>query len=437
MRFGRAGFKKSFTTMRDLRPAGFGLRLYLIAMSMLRPFAQLLLKRRIARGKEHPERWREKMGIATVDRPSGRLVWLHAVGLGEVMALRGIIATLATIDPDLSFLVTSSTRQSAEVFSKNLPPRTVHQFLPLDVPAYAQRFLSHWSPNLAIWSEQDLWPGLVFYADEYSIPQALINARMNEKSFLERSAARAVYADMFQRFFRISAQDKSTATYITTLGAEGDIRVDGSIKPLAQPITTDLADHLILNAAIADRLCWVVCPSHPDDEAIALTAHRNVTAAHPNALLIIIPRFVERGMAICDDARKQGFDVAQRSNGDAITTKTQVYVADTLGEAGFWYSLCHCAVIGGGFDDTQGHNPWEAARLGCPILHGPNTANFQRDYCVLDDNGGAVCIQNAQQLADAILQLDRNEMIAAQTDAVDQMTKPFDKLARDLIAAIE
>jgi 3-deoxy-D-manno-octulosonic-acid transferase len=162
-----------------------------------------------------------------------------------------------------------------------------------------------------------------------------------------------------------------------------------------------------------------------------------VNAAHPNALLIIIPRFVERGLTICDDARKQGFDVAQRSVGGAITAKTQVYVADTLGEAGYWYGLCHCAVIGGGFDDTQGHNPWEAARLGCPILHGPNTANFQRDYSVLDGNGGAVCIQNAQQLADAILQLDRNEMIAAQTDAVDQMTKPFDKLARDLIAAIE
>ena len=170
-------------TLRHRLAEHISLALYRAATSALRPLLPLHLKKRLQRGREHSERWREKQGFSSLPRPVGKLVWLHAVGLGEVLALRGMIVALQTCDPCLQFLVTSSTTASAETFDKNLPPRTIHQFLPLDTGRYTQRFLDHWHPDLALWSEQDIWPGLVTQTARRGIPQALINVRMNATSF--------------------------------------------------------------------------------------------------------------------------------------------------------------------------------------------------------------------------------------------------------------
>jgi 3-deoxy-D-manno-octulosonic-acid transferase len=102
------------------------LRAYLLAVRGLGPLLPGYLRRRLKRGKEDPERWREKLGEASLQRPDGPLIWLHAVGLGEVMALRGLIAAVGQVRPDLSFLVTSSARSSALAFAGNTPPRTQH-----------------------------------------------------------------------------------------------------------------------------------------------------------------------------------------------------------------------------------------------------------------------------------------------------------------------
>jgi 3-deoxy-D-manno-octulosonic-acid transferase len=99
------------------------LALYRAATSALTPLLPLHLKKRLKRGREHPERWREKLGFSSLPRPVGKLVWLHAVGLGEVLALRGMIVALQACDPKLQFLVTSSTLASADTFDKNIPPK--------------------------------------------------------------------------------------------------------------------------------------------------------------------------------------------------------------------------------------------------------------------------------------------------------------------------
>ena len=115
--------------------------MYLRMSILLAPLLRLHLKRRIAKGKEESSRLQERRGYSDVIRPNGSLIWLHAVGLGEVMALRGFILLLAKYSPESYFLVTSSTKASAQVFKENLPPRTIHQYFPLDVPVYCERFL--------------------------------------------------------------------------------------------------------------------------------------------------------------------------------------------------------------------------------------------------------------------------------------------------------
>ena len=216
--------------MADPAPTGALLRLYLGLTGAAAPFATRHLKKRLLRGKEAPDRWREKLGETALPRPEGPLIWMHAVGLGEVLALRGLIDAMRAVRPDLHFLVTSSARASGEVFDRNRPPNTVHQFLPLDTRPFIRRFLDHWRPDLSVWAEQDLWPGFVVETHARGIPLAMINARMDARAFASRRRAARLYGDLYARFALIAAQDEATASHLRALAPGRAVAVMGSLK---------------------------------------------------------------------------------------------------------------------------------------------------------------------------------------------------------------
>lgn len=366
---------------------GLALQGYLALSRGIPLLAPRLLNRRLARGKEHPDRWREKLGEPTLSRPDGPLIWLHAVGLGETLALRGLITALAEQAPAAQFLVTSTTRGSAEVFAQNLPPLTRHQFLPLDAPTYLNRFLDHWRPSLSIWAEQDLWPGAVTATAARGIPLALVNARMNAEAYARRSRWKGLYANLFARFALITAQDDTTAHHLQALGATG-VSVTGSLKAAAPPLSADPSELAKAREALTGLHPVLLASSHPEDEFIALSALR---AAPKRPLLLIAPRDPHRGAEIAARVAEQGLTATRRSVGQGPTA--DVWILDTFGELGLWYRLCPATLIGGTFGPTEGHNPWEPAALGSAILHGPRTANFAADFAALHQAGAAQLVQ--------------------------------------------
>ncbi len=378
------------------------LRGYLLASGLLPLVAPAVLRRRLARGKEDPARWREKLGEATLPRPAGRPVWLHAVGLGEVLALRGLIAAMAARDADLSFLVTSTARSSAQVMAANLPPRTVHQFLPLDAPGYVARFLDHWRPGLSVWAEQDLWPGAVAATAARGIPLALVNARMNAAAFARRRRAAGLYHALLGRFALVTAQEEDSARHLAALGA-GGVQVMPSLKSAAPPLACDAAELGRLRAALAGRRVWAAVSTHAGDEGAAFPAHLSVLAQAPGACLIVAPRLPARVDEIARVAQGFGLALARRSAGQGLDALPEggVYLADTFGETGLWYRLAPVALVGGGFG-IGGHNPWEAAALGCAVLHGPDVANFAPDYVAFHTAGAARAVPDAAALAVAL-----------------------------------
>lgn len=409
---------------------GWHLAAYRVFSHALPVVAPALLRRRLARGKEDPARWREKLGEATVPRPEGPLVWLHAVGLGEVLALRGLIAAMSAQRPELSFLVTSSARSSAQVMAMNLPPRTQHQFLPVDAPRYLGRFLAHWRPGLSVWAEQDLWPGAVAAADRAGVPLALVNARMNEASFARRRRARGLYADLLSRFRLIAAQDEASARHLAALGAVAP-RITGSLKAAAPPLAADPAELEAMRAALAGRPLWLLASSHDEDEAVALAAHLQRLQQDPQALLVIVPRDPPRAPEIAAAAGTLGLTAALKSRSAFPAPATQVHVADAFGELGLWYRLAPAALIGGTFGPTEGHNPWEPAALGSAILHGPRTANFAADFAQLDGSGAALPVTPAG-LPQALSQ-DHTDMAARARALSDAARGSLAPLAADLL----
>jgi 3-deoxy-D-manno-octulosonic-acid transferase len=415
-------------------PWGTALRLYGWAARGLGLVAPLLLKRRLRRGKEDPARWREKLAEPSAPRPDGTLIWLHAVGLGEVMALRGLIVELSARRPDVSFLVTSTARSSAAVVAANLPPRTKHQFLPLDAPRFIQRFLDHWRPDLSIWSEQDLWPNFVREIHQRGIPIALVNARMNTAAGQSRARAGRLYADLYARFALIAAQDDQSARALEALGAPGPVLRHASLKVAAPPLSADAERLDTFRTALGDRPRWCLASSHPEDEALALEALRALRKAGDTALLIVAPRRIERGAEIVRAAKAQGFRAALRSVGDNAEG-CDVYVADSFGEMGLWYRLCNRVLMGGTFGPVEGHNPWEPARLGAAVLHGPRVANFAADYAALDGAGGALLVMDANEIAGQ-LSADLGPMADRARALAERGSHDIADLAKRLVALL-
>jgi 3-deoxy-D-manno-octulosonic-acid transferase len=401
--------------------APLSLRAYLAATHLVRLFAKRHLRKRVERGKESPTRWTEKLGKPSIQRPEGPLIWLHAVGLGEVLSLRGLIHEMAK-KTDAHFLVTSSTRAGADAFANNAPPRTIHQFLPLEAPTYRRAFLDHWAPDLCVWAEQDIWPGFVAELAKRGIPQALIAARMNAESQTRHAKMKSVFSFIYKQMRVITAQDEATQKHLTNLGAQ-DVRTTGSLKPSAPPLQCDQQELDRLADMLSDRFVWMAAPAHQADVDLALAAHAVLLPTNPTALLIIAPRFPDRPLVV-------SMPHTTRSLGEGPGGK--VWLCDTLGELGLFYRLASAALIGGTNDKTEGHNPWEAVVLQTAVFHGPRTANFANDYAALDENG-ATCVASPAQLHDALLS-DLEPKIAAANTLRQLHAKATATLAHDLVA---
>lgn len=405
--------------------------LYRVLTSALRPFLRRHLIRRISAGKEDPIRWSEKLAQTSAERPEGQLIWLHAVGLGETLALRGVIQEMQIRLPDARFLVTSSTRASAEVFLENAPPRTTHQFLPFDTPKYVEIFLDHWRPDLLVWTEQELWPGYLLEAAQRGIPQVLINARMTDKGFARRRRFGSLYKALYSHFELIFVQNQRTERHMRALGAKS-VSVNGLLKANNPTLGCDQKELTELQTFLSERFVWIVASSHPEDEALALAAHCRLLEKDAEALLVLVPRFPSRAEEIIENnAELAPCIYSGQSN------NSSVWIVDQFGTLGLWYRLANAAVIGGTNSEVNGHNPWEAVSLGCPVLHGPKFENFEADYPLLDEAGGALSINSAEQLSAALL--DRGALTKMrsaanvcrkeQKQAVSQM---FDTMAQIL-----
>ncbi|MFB0931294.1 MAG: glycosyltransferase N-terminal domain-containing protein [Ascidiaceihabitans sp.] len=416
---------------------GLQLRGYLILRRVLQPVMRRVLAGRICKAKENAARAGERLGIATQVRPTGRVVWMHAVGLGEVLALRPLIVGMQQVAPDLNFVITSTARSSADVLGQNLPANTVHQFLPLDGPTYMAKFLDHWQPCLSIWSEQDIWPGAIHDCAARDIPLAYVNGRMDNKSTAKRARLAGLYKKVFGLFDLITVQDEQTAENLSSLGGR-DVRVTGSLKPAAEPLSVDVGMLATLQVALEGRKIWVAASTHCEDEAVLIDAQRELVKRDPSWLLILAPRAPARGDEIEGALVQAGLTCTRRSKGGQPDPSHSVWIVDSFGELGLWYRLAAAAFVGGSYGSLGGHNPWEAICLNLLVCHGPNVANFAKDYEVLDYSGASQPLpddaSSVPALVDFVVQSQTTQAnVGALVEDAKAALKP---LVKDLIVMI-
>jgi 3-deoxy-D-manno-octulosonic-acid transferase len=338
------------------------------------PFVVHYLKSRRRQGKEDSERFSERLGFPGLERPKGPLVWVHAASIGEATSVLALIERMLDERSGLEILITTGTVAAARLLEPRLPPGARHQFVPADLPSAVERFLDHWRPDLALWVESELWPNLVLMTRRRNIPMLLLNARLSARSHARWRIWGALARPMLGSFALCLAQDDVQGARFHELGACRVASV-GDLKSAAKTLPTDAVALDALRRQIGDRPRWLAASTHEGEEDIAIAVHRKIAGDHPGLLTIVAPRHPVRGDEIAAMAEAQGLRIARRSKSEPIDGDTDIYLADTFGELGVFYSLAGVAFVGGSLIDKGGHNPFEAARLDCAVLLGPYTAN--------------------------------------------------------------
>lgn len=378
-----------------------GLALYRGLTSIATPAVDILLNRRLARGKEDPDRLPERRGIASRERPPGPLVWLHAASVGEAQSALSLISRMLDARPEISILVTTGTVTSARLLAERLPPRSFHQFVPVDCPSWVGRFFDHWRPDLALWMESELWPNLLGEAAARSIPAILVNGRMSARSFGNWRRFAGSARSLLGKFVLCLAQTEEQAERLRRLHAPA-VDCVGNLKYSAVPLPADEEALQLHRTAFQGRPLWLAASTHPGEEVAAASVHRHLKDRYPDILSIIVPRHPARAAEIAETLRAHGLTVMRRSEKPALSGGTEIYLADTMGELGLFYRLAPIAFVGGSLSPHGGHNPLEPAQLGCAILYGPDMTNFQTVADTLERHGGARRCADTDDLAQTV-----------------------------------
>ncbi len=380
------------------------LRLYRWLVILITPFLKIHLRRRLARGKEDPARLYERFGGASLPRPKGKLVWIHAASVGESVSVLKLIQDLTDQHPKIKILLTTGTVTSARLMAQRLPKSVIHQYIPLDVPNWMARFLDHWQPNHVMILESELWPNMLAEIKRRSISCWLVNARLSPKSYCRWRYLRGIFATLMSAFDKIFTPTPETLQRLKTLGGiQAELSVN--LKYTTDPLPVNEAELADLKKSLK-RPVLAVVSTHAGEESFILESVQVLKKEHPTLLVILAPRHPDRSETVLSILSDFGLSVARRSLREVPTAKTNVWLIDTIGDLGLVYSLAPVCVLGGSFEAIGGHNPIEPYNLGCIVVQGKNTFNFTDTNQVLEAALTEVTTQ--AELSKALLSLYDN-----------------------------
>ena len=378
---------------------------YKLLTYLFYPFAPFFLFLRKLKKKEHPIRYKEKLSQINTPRGEGFLIWFHVASVGEAMSILPLIENLEQEQKIKKILITTITLSSAEVLQKRLSEnkKIVHQFLPFDIPIFVNKFLNHWSPNLSIFVESEIWPNLIFQIKKRNIPLLLVNGRITKKTFNRWNLLKNFSKKIFEKFDLCLVANTESENFLKILGVQ-NIKNYGNLKFTNTKINSKKSLDSILISKIEGRKIWCAASTHPTEEIFCAETHLKLKKIYNNILTIIIPRHVNRVRKIKDDLSNLNLKIVSYSSFNKMSIDTDILVIDTYGEASKFFNVSKCVFLGGSLIKHGGQNPIEPSRLGCKIFHGPNVNNFTEIYEYLKSLGVANKIHSPEELNQSLVE---------------------------------
>lgn len=408
------------------------LTLYRTLYYVLTLFVRLWIYVRLFQRKEDPLRYRERFGCTRLKRPEGQIFWFHGASNGECLSFLSLIRNYQEKFPHVHFLITSQTRTSAELVKSKLPKKAMHQFIPLDHPVYIKRFLSHWKPDIAFWTESELWPNLLQEA-ESKMPLVLLNGRLSQTSHKNWQRFPKTAQRILSSFTLLFAQSKIALERFQSLGIK-EAQYLGNLKFSGRPLEANPEKLKHLKAQLKDRPVWAASCTHPGEEEIIIQAHKQLKKTLKDVVTIIIPRHPHRADKLRQTWEAEGLSVAQRSHEEDLKPKTDIFLFDATGELGLIYRACPIVLMAGSLiEGIGGHNPLEAANLKCLLCVGPYTKNNQEIYDLFLENKACRVVTSPKDLSNTLLEFmentkERDKMIKRSFDLATHQQNVLDTI---------
>lgn len=346
--------------------------LYSVLYTLISPLFIVRLWFKARHNPAYRQRIAERFSLRLYGTPVD--VWLHLVSLGEVVAATGLIERLLLAKKTV--LITTMTPAGAMQVERQFANRVQHRYIPYDIPWAVRRFAHFYQPKLAVILETELWPSLIIETQRAGVPLLLCSACLSPESYRGYQKIRFFMKRLLNSIQGIYAQTSDDAERFIDLGAApAKVSVVGNIKLQLHALPKPNPEQLSLKSHWGkDRPVVIAASTHHDEEAQILDAWPAFSAKYHDALLVIAPRHPERFAAVREQILAHGLQLIARSEKQAPSRQTQVFLLDTLGELRSFYALCDFAFVGGSLVPVGGHNVLEPISLGAVSFVGPYVA---------------------------------------------------------------
>ena len=400
----------------------------------------LLAKQRCRRGLP------QRLGLSTekasppLGDPSAGVIWIHAVSLGEVVAVVPLVRDLRRRYPSARLIVSTVTETGREAVEQRLEGLAEHRYAPLDFPWVVNHVIDRLRPLLYIFVETELWPNLLRSLRRRSIPSLLVNGRLSTRSFTRQRlpVIREFYREMLSMINCCLMQSQRDAERVVELGADPSrVRCTGNMKfdqPLPQTTGQGTRLSKVLLGLTGEEQLWVAGSTHAGEEEAIVSAYRSLHAEFPYLLLVLAPRHIERALQVENMVRSQGLAASRRSlseTGQLSGSGPRVLILDTRGELALLYRDALVAFVGGTLAPVGGHNLLEPALWGKPVLFGPHTDHCAEVAALLTKAHGGRMVHDEQDLARALRDLLRDP------EAVRRMGQAAQQVVADNQGAVQ
>ena len=357
------------------------IKLYRFLFTICSPFLRLYFFVRCLYGKDKKESVKNHFGIATIKRPKGKLIWVHAASIGESTSALTFINHIKKQFPDLNVLITTITVTSAEILQPKIAkiPSCFHQFVVADNPSWIKNFMDYWKVDIAVFLESEIWPNIISEIHARSIPLFLLNARLSPKSFKRWSYFKNSFREILQKFTCILAQSEIDRERYASFSFENTRRID-NLKHANAVLACNEELLATFRKICKGKVVFTAASTHEKEEDIILEAHKKLRK-HFDIVTIIIPRHLTRVKRVCEIIENYNCSFSLRSE-TSEDSKCEVYCIDTFGEVGTFFRLADVCFVGGSLVEIGGHNIYEPVALGKPVLFGPYMENAMevRDF---------------------------------------------------------
>lgn len=351
-------------------------------------------------------------------------IWIHAVSVGEVLAISGLVEQLRSSFPEYRIVVTTTTDTGQRLARKRFGEENVF-FFPIDFEFAIRPYLRLLRPALIVVAETEFWPNFLRLSHRSGAHIAIVNARISDRSLPGYLRFQRIFARILNHVDLFLAQTSEDARRLQNIGAPAErVRVSGNLKcdvplPTAAPIVASLRS--ALEHATAGPI--FVCGSTvEDEESLLVRAFENVLGSYPKSLMILAPRHPERFAEVSKFLESLRIRFWRRSTWNGEPIAGGVFLVDTIGELTSLYSLADVAFVGGSLVPRGGHNIIEPAQHGIPVVVGNHTENF-RDIVAIFAANNAVKIVGPAELPLVFMELlapeNNDERIALGRRAAD------------------